>query len=531
MLGFLFMKKTDNFYEIFEEHPNATFVVERGQITYANRKAEILYNLDKRYLIGEYDFSIFRNKIVKENLNFEAVQIKKGGQKFYGEFKVAVINNTKKDYFLVVVKDVTSKNLSEKKLKNLLNYKSALYKCSKALLKNGGLLFALETGLKHMLDVSTFTSCCVFQYLENEKGKYLQKLIENCKTGIRFCGLDPKLQYIYCNDFPSLKLICEEKRPLITYAKHLSDEEFEFLKSLEVRTLVLLPITIEDKLWGFLEFDNTLEEINISQDIVDILQICAELVGFYILKKQFEETLIKAKENLEETIAERTQEVTHKNIELENYVSALSHDVQTPIQTIDQYFHLLLNDEEKTCEKHMKIMGSIHLELHHILETLHSLIGLLKIGKSSLNIQKVNLSILFNQCYNTLLNLDTRELPEITIQEDLFADVDETLFRSVFENFISNSLKYRDLYRKLKIHFGKSFNGEQDIYYVSDTGIGFKMEDAKNLFRPFFRIHSKRYPGTGIGLSLVKKIILEHGGNIWFDSEPDRGTTFYFTLD
>jgi len=191
----------------------------------------------------------------------------------------------------------------------------------------------------------------------------------------------------------------------------------------------------------------------------------------------------------------------------------------------------LLNEEEKNCEKHMKIMGSIHLELHHILETLHSLIGLLKIGKASLNIQKVNLSLLFKQCYNTLLKLDTREFPEIIIQEDLYAEVDETLFRSVFENFISNSLKYRDVYRKLKIQFGKSNTGDQDIYFISDNGIGFNMESAKNLCKPFFRIHSKRYPGTGIGLSLVKKIILEHGGNIWFDSEPDRGTTFYFTLD
>jgi len=529
MLGFLFRKKIDNFYEIFEEYPEATFVVEKGQITYANRKAEVLYRLDKRCLIGEYDFSIFRNKITKEMSEFEAVQIKKGGQKFYGEFKVANISNSRKDYFLVAVKDVTTKNLSEKKLKTLLNYKSALYKCSKALLKNGGLILALEAGLKHMLDVSAFTSCCIFQYFEKEK--YLQKIIETCKTGIRFVGLDPKLQKIDCDTFKTLKLLCEEKRPLITHAKHLSEEEFAFLKSLEVRTLVLLPIIIEDKLWGFLEFDNTVEELNISQDIIDILQICAELVGFYILKKQFEDTLIQAKENLEETITERTQEITYKNLELENYVSALSHDVQTPIQTIDQYFHLLLNEEEKNCEKHMKIMGSIHLELHHILETLHSLIGLLKIGKASLNIQKVNLSLLFKQCYNTLLKLDTREFPEIIIQEDLYAEVDETLFRSVFENFISNSLKYRDVYRKLKIQFGKSNTGDQDIYFISDNGIGFNMESAKNLCKPFFRIHSKRYPGTGIGLSLVKKIILEHGGNIWFDSEPDRGTTFYFTLD
>lgn len=164
---------------------------------------------------------------------------------------------------------------------------------------------------------------------------------------------------------------------------------------------------------------------------------------------------------------------------------------------------------------------------------IEDLLSISRITGSEMKTEQVAISSLAASVVAELKKSEPERKVEIAVQEGLRAKGDPVLLRAVLENLIQNSWKFTRRTPEPKIEFGEAgTDGGRIIFYVRDNGVGFDMKYADRLFRPFQRLHSEEeFPGTGIGLATVQRIIQKHGGRVWTEARVGKGATFYFTLN
>ena len=164
-------------------------------------------------------------------------------------------------------------------------------------------------------------------------------------------------------------------------------------------------------------------------------------------------------------------------------------------------------------------------------ELIEDMLKLSRITRSEMDIIKVNLSNIAKSITDELRKSQPQRIVNIKIADSLEDWADPRLMRIVLENLLGNAWKFTGEKEPAEIEFGLIKKDEAEIYFVRDNGAGFDMEYAHKLFAPFQRLHNiEEYPGTGIGLAIIKRIIHRHGGKVWAEGVPDKGATFYFTL-
>jgi PAS domain S-box-containing protein len=245
-------------------------------------------------------------------------------------------------------------------------------------------------------------------------------------------------------------------------------------------------------------------------------------------RKRVEEEIRMLNEDLER----RAAELWRANKELEAFSYSVSHDLRTPLtriysagQALQEEYAASLNETGRffvctICEASEQMEGLID-----------ALLELSRVTSSEMVSEEVDLSGLAREVASELhLTQPDREV-EFVIAPGVKANGDEQLLRVVLENLLGNAWKYTRKVAKARIQFGfAEYDGEW-VYFVRDNGAGFDMEYADRLFKPFHRLHdAKAFPGTGIGLATVQRIIHRHGGRVCGEGEVDRGATFYFTL-
>ena len=157
------------------------------------------------------------------------------------------------------------------------------------------------------------------------------------------------------------------------------------------------------------------------------------------------------------------------------------------------------------------------------------LLKLSRISKNRLQLERINLSEIVIFMLNMLKHGNPNRKTSFKIDPVVRAIVDKGLFEIFLRNLIDNAWKFTSQNEVTEIEFGKSKIKNESVFYIKDNGIGFDMNYVDKLFEPFQRQH-KEYEGTGIGLAIVNRIIKRHGGRIWAEGEPQKGSTFYFTL-
>ncbi len=235
--------------------------------------------------------------------------------------------------------------------------------------------------------------------------------------------------------------------------------------------------------------------------------------------------------NRENELEITMDELKRSNEELERFAYVSSHDLQEPLRMVTLYSQLLerrykdsLDDDaddfiEYIVEnaKRMKYLIDDLLEYSRITSQAKEF--------ENINLDKVLESVLSNLSIIIIennVNVTHDSLPTV------FADKNQIL--QVFENLITNAIKFRGK-KSPKIDISAKKSDKEWTFAVKDNGIGIKPEHQKQIFEVFKRLHTREeYPGTGIGLSIVQKIIEKHNGRIWVESEPGKGSTFYFTL-
>jgi light-regulated signal transduction histidine kinase (bacteriophytochrome) len=164
-------------------------------------------------------------------------------------------------------------------------------------------------------------------------------------------------------------------------------------------------------------------------------------------------------------------------------------------------------------------------------QLIDDILKLSKVSRSEMSIKEVDLSTIANEIAIDLQQLEEDRKVDFIIQENIIVNADKQLIQIVLENLIGNAWKFTSKQPKALIEVGKHQNKSKTVYFVRDNGAGFDMKYVEKLFGTFQRFHPENeFPGTGIGLATVKRIIHRHGGDVWAESEVEKGATFYFTL-
>ncbi|MBD3314879.1 MAG: hypothetical protein GF344_03770 [Chitinivibrionales bacterium] len=234
-----------------------------------------------------------------------------------------------------------------------------------------------------------------------------------------------------------------------------------------------------------------------------------------------------------ETLRNRSLELERTNDELKEFTYAVSHDLRTPLHTISSFAEILQEDyEEKLDEEGRMLLEKMLAEAERMNTLINETLDLSRVSRMEVVRSTVDLSAMAKRIMDRYRQAEPHREAEVAILPGLVARCDERLMERVLENLLSNAWKYTGRKNKTVIVFTAESKEGKTVYAVRDNGAGFSMEHAKRLFTPFQRLHAeKEFSGTGVGLSIVQRIIHRHGGRIWAESDEGRGASFYFTLE
>lgn len=242
---------------------------------------------------------------------------------------------------------------------------------------------------------------------------------------------------------------------------------------------------------------------------------------------------ITRRKEIEQQLKSRSIELETINQELEAFSYSVSHDLRAPLRAIDGFSHILLNDyADKLDETGRDRLGRVRRAAQHMGTLIDDLLKLSRVTRTELKREQVDMSALANEIVADLCKQAPDRTVQFTIAPNLLAQGDKGLLRIVLDNLLGNAWKFTGSRVDAQIVLERAAGPGMPTYIVSDNGAGFDMAYADKLFGVFQRLHdTSEFPGTGIGLATVQRIIHKHGGRIWAESEVGKGTRFYFTLE
>lgn len=240
----------------------------------------------------------------------------------------------------------------------------------------------------------------------------------------------------------------------------------------------------------------------------------------------------KALLNLVEDLNGATSQLEATNKELEAFSYSVSHDLRAPLRSIDGFSQALLEDyTDKLDEQGKDYLARVRGATLKMSQLIEAMLSLSRLTRGEIKPDVVNLSILAKSIADELQKTQPERKVEFVIAQGVTAKGDMQMLRIVLENFLSNAWKFTGRHPTARIEFGVQQVEGKTAYFVRDDGAGFDMSYAGKLFTAFQRLHTEtEFPGIGIGLATVQRIIHRHGGKVWAEGAVEKGATFYFTL-
>lgn len=255
-------------------------------------------------------------------------------------------------------------------------------------------------------------------------------------------------------------------------------------------------------------------------------------LDLYNQKMLVEETYRKANEELEIKVQERTHALMEANKELEAFSYSVSHDLRAPLRSMDGFSKALLTQyADQLDERGKDYLNRVRESAQKMGDLIDGMLILSRLGRKEIRREKVDLSSMCRDIIEELKKNETQRQVVVTIAKGLTAEADPALMFAAMENFLENAWKYTSQKQAAEISVGSFVENGEEVFFVKDNGAGFDMLYSDKLFGAFQRLHNANdFPGTGIGLVTIKRILERHGGRVWAQGEEGKGATFYFTF-
>jgi signal transduction histidine kinase len=258
----------------------------------------------------------------------------------------------------------------------------------------------------------------------------------------------------------------------------------------------------------------------------------AELAREMSVKAEAQREILRLNSELEERVRDRTAQLTSAMQELETFCYSVSHDLRAPLRGIHGFSQALVADFPRDLpdEAH-RYLSRITASATRMEQLIEDLLNLSKLTRATLTRREVDLSDLAGRVVENLRTTDPDRRVEVLIREGMKVDADPRLLQTAIENLLGNAWKFTAKTELPRIEVGCMRDGARTVHFVRDNGAGFDMQYADKLFGAFQRLHRQdEFPGTGIGLATVARVVHRHGGRIWADGQIGAGAAFYFTL-
>jgi len=305
------------------------------------------------------------------------------------------------------------------------------------------------------------------------------------------------------------------------------------LQQFNVTAAIAEPLLCRGRLLGVIVIDDQGRGRHFTEQDGTLLRLFAAQAAVTVENAELYAQVRQHAEELERKVEERTRDLQAAYADLEAFSSSVSHDLRSPLITIDGFSRLLLQKYQTVLDAQgQEFLQRVRVATDHMAERIDALLTLAQVSHQSIAPEPVNLSALARAVASELRQRDPDRAAEIHIQEDLVVHGDARLLRALVENLLGNAWKFTLRRRPARIDVGRcSGEAKEAVYFVRDNGAGFDMAYADKLFGAFERFHAADdFPGTGIGLATVKRIVQRHRGRVWAEGVVDGGATFFFTI-
>lgn len=235
---------------------------------------------------------------------------------------------------------------------------------------------------------------------------------------------------------------------------------------------------------------------------------------------------------LNQAMERQVRELEIANRELESFAYSVSHDLIAPLRSINGFCHIVLEDHGHELSQQAKGgLEHVRASSAHMAALIDALLQMSRLTRSPLTRTRVDASAVARDVAETLRRREPERTMTIAIQDNIAAEADPVMLRIAIDNLLGNACKFTAPRAEARIEFSSSTVDGETVYCVRDNGVGFDMADARQLFSPFQRLHGAgEFPGLGIGLATVQRVVQRHGGRVWAEAAVGRGAAFYFSL-
>ena len=462
---------------------------ERGFELYGYKKSEII---GRRVgdLEADEGKETFAERLKVLNLyrggRYESLQRRKDGSTFPAEFSTRIIELEGSLYYQMIARDITERKRSEEALRE----KEFWIKESQRVGRIGSYILDFQT--------RTWTSSAVLDEIFGICGEFDRSVVG-------WLGL----------------IHPEQKNDMMTYfSNDVIAQGHPFNKEYRV---VRANDGVVRWVWGLgeLSYDSSGALRRMIGTIQDITE-----------RKNADNEIRRLNAELELRVRDRTAQLETANRELESFSYSVSHDLRAPLRGIDGWSLALVEDYRDSLDSRAhEYIGRIRAEAQRMGTLIDDLLQLARVTRAGLELDRMNISDLVRVIASRLKeHLPYRSI-EFSVEEGLHATADPRLMEIALTNLLDNACKFTSTREKAMIEFGRNKDGTAPVYFLRDNGVGFDPAYSTKLFGPFQRMHkTSEFPGTGIGLATVQRIVHRHGGRVWADARVGEGATFYFTL-